>query len=408
MDKRVYIVIGIVLLVFLASGVLWFTTKAPPPVPTAIPSPTAIPPTNIVGLGGKQFFDDQRMKDYLLTKNYTVNVLTNSGADSYPFPKKEDYVKVKDGFIQAGSINSKPEMIAKFTGDPYKLGPGELPSSGDPVKMQGEVIIGQSPMMMWLKDDRGFFTEFVKAGFLNCTGDICYIPPMKISILVDAAVSVPAKTWKEIGLNIDGPVNLGVPTGSGGRATIAMLLSCWKPAANGDYCSEMITPELLATDEYHAAYNALFSGGGSIPAGDDSLAIAKVWFPQPSNTSPTVILFATESAYASWYRTLSDNGKKQLNTVLKVRGVYLERPIMTTFTMIYMSDVSKKFVESFYEDDVFQQIMSEDFGVRSGMYTNAPTYAGTFIDPAGHYTPMTFPLPGVTSLINKYNKAYGK
>jgi hypothetical protein len=260
--------------------------------------------------------------------------------------------------------------------------------------------------MMWLKDDRGYFSEFVKAGYVVCNGSVCYVDDtQKLSILVEAAIQ--RKSWKEIGINIEGTVNLGVPTGSGGRATTALLLSCWQPV-NGQYCADMITPEQIGSDQYHNAYNNLFSGGGAIPAGDDSLGIAKAWFPLPSNTTPTVSLFATESAYTSWYKELSDNAKKIVNESIKVRGVYLSRPIMTTFTMICFNDACKKFVESIYEDDVFQQIMSEEFGVRSGIYNNAPTYAGDFIDPNGHYQPMTFPLPGVTAKINDYFKAYGK
>ena len=360
--------------------------------------------TNSVGLGGKQFFENTRMVELLKGAGYCTEVKTNSGYDSYPQKGKEDYNGI--GFIQAGSITFKSEMNAKYTGAPYNLGSGEFPSSGAPVKIMAEYIIGQSPMMMWLKDDAGYFSEFVKAGFVVCQGQVCYIDPQHVSILVDAAIN--RQTWTEIGINIPGTVNLGVPTGSGGRATTAMLLSCWQKSANGEFCGDMLTPEQIGTDFYHNAYDALFSGGGQIPAGDDSLGIAKAWFPLPSNQTPTVALFATESAYASWFKELKTSSQAVVHDQLKVRGVYLMRPIMTTFTMICFTEECKRMVESVYETDAFQQIMSEEFGVRSGMYTNAPTYAGDFIDPAGHYTPMVFPLPGVTSTISSYNKSYGK
>ena len=360
--------------------------------------------TKVVGLGGKQFFENARMEDLLDAAGFRTQVITNTGADKYPQEGEEDYCGI--GFIQAGSVTFKSEMNTKYTGAPYNLGAGEFPSSCGTVKVLGEYIIGQSPMMMWLKDDSGYFSEFVKAGFVLCKGEICYTDPQHVSILVDATIN--RRTWKEIGINIPGTVNLGVPTGSGGRATTAMLLSCWQLSPNGEYCGDMLTPEQITTDYYHNAYNQLFSGGGMIPAGDDSLLVGKAWFPVPSNQSPTVVLFATESAYASWYQGINSDAQKTVTDGLKVRGVYLLRPIMTTFTVICFNDECKQLMEAVLETDAFQQIMSEEFGVRSGMYTSAPTYAGSFIDPAGHYTPMVFPLPGVTSTINGYFKSYGK
>lgn len=373
---------------------------------------TPDPLVKINGLGGQAFFSDPKMVDYAKTNGLTINVITNSNADSYPQKGHEDYNGAnKVSFIQAGSINVKAEMTAKFgdkgTANPvYNLNPGELPGSKGPIKMVSEYIIGTTPMMLWVKDDAGYFTMLKNAGFYTCTGNICYISPEKTHVLVQATID--QASWKSIGVDgIYGNVNIGFPTGSGGRATAAMLLSCWKPDQNGDYCTKMITPETMATDEYKTAFLALYAAGGQIPAGDDSLKIGINWFPLNSSVSPTVLLAATESSYVTWINGLDANQQKAIPG-MKIHGVYFIRPIVTTFTVICTDDPCQKFFGDAVNDPAFQKIMSDDEGVRTASFAGAPTFVGDFIDPTPHFQPMSFPFSLVTSKINEYINQYGK
>lgn len=371
------------------------------------------PLTKIDGLGGQAFFMNPAMQEYAKEHGYQINVITNSGADSYPQKGKEDYnsSKYHISFIQAGSINTKTELTKKF-GDKnsdqpkYGLNPGELPGSNGPIKMISESIIGTSPMVLWVKDDSGYFTALKDAGFFECQGEICTISAEKTHVLVQATIE--KKTWKSIGVEgIYGTVNIGFPTGGGGRATAAQLLSCWKPDENGEFCTSMVTPEQMATEEYKNAFLALYAAGGQIPAGDDSLKIGINWFPLPSSISPTVLLAATESSYVTFKNELNDSQKNALEGV-KVRAIYFERPIVSTFTVICMDEDCKNFFEKAIADPEFQKIMSDGQGVRTATFTQAPTFAAPFIDPNPRFQPLGFPFPEVTSIINTYIQNWGK
>lgn len=392
-DRPYLVAIVLIVLVILIGGGFYLTQSDPL--------------VKMNALGGQAFFEDPKMVEYAQSKGYSINVLTNSNADSYPQKGHEDYNgKNRISLIQAGSINSKQEMSVKFSSAPYNLKPGEMPGSNGPVKMIQEYIIGTTPMMLWAKDDAGYFGLLQKAGFFDCQGDNCYISPEKTHVLVQATID--QSSWKSIGVNgIYGNVSIGFPTGSGGRATAAMLLSCWKPDQNGEFCTRMITPEEMATDEYKNAFLALYAAGGQIPAGDDSLKIGINWFPLNSSVSPTVLLAATESSYVTWLNGLTDNQQKAVPG-MKIHGVYFVRPIVTTFTVICLDDPCQKFFGDAVNDPAFQKIMSDDEGVRTASFTSAPTFVGKFIDPSPRFQPMQFPFSLVTSKINEYINAYGK
>ena len=386
MDRKVWYVAIIILAVFALSGGLYLARraneKAHPPTPTPTPC------IQVNGVGGMGFFvENPKMVERLAELGYCVNILSNSGYDTWPNPDAIDYKDVN--FLQPGAFSAEQEMITKFEGV-------VLPSTGDPKKIMTTVVFARTPYPFFGK--RELVEAMVDAGLAYMDGPVYRITAANTQVLFDADVN--NALWETLGVDYPGPVKIGFPNparSSGGRITTGYALTC----ADGDGCQYAVTPEQMEDPFFQNYLVQLIRNAAQVPGRDDSLAFCLNFFDQDSN--PTPLIVAGESCYAQWGNKLTENQKTR-NADANV-AIYPEILVVNQFPLIPLDAIGKQFADTVANDDVIRQILSES-GLQAGSYNNPPVDVAPWIDADAKYQVVSDPLPQVMSKIKQIIRDY--
>ena len=304
--------------------------QAPPGPPTPTPLPTTPALTHYKVRGGLMLLDKEVVQ--YLKDNYYIDVNeTMQGS----FTQAEGDLTGVDCTWPAGFAAVDYYRVTHPTGDKFVA--------------KNVRTIFQSPLVVY--SWRQYLPTLQKAGLVNTTDGKVY--SLKMRPIVDAMVK--GKNWKDIGVDIDGPVFIETtdPIKSGsGMGFMGMF---------ADYLVEPNGGKVVNVDQIGSVLPSLYkywqAAGRQI---DNSPALFQK-FLRTGAGLPMVGNY--ESAFMEFYAAASDSVKKEANEVV---GLYPEITVNTEHAIIGITPGCDDIIDVFANDEHLKEIAWSKYGLRNG------------------------------------------
>lgn len=388
MDRKTIIVATIVLVIMVASGLLFFSQKGAQRTELNVRGGEPI-----LGKANTQMDEFNDSIGFNLTVVDARNTCNGKG-------EWEDV-----DLIQAGTLNCLSEVKA-------------LVAAGDKIpnkQVYSELVISTSPYVLAVKSnpDQDDLTPLMEAGYVyteEFEGRTTYfIDPDKMATLV--AADVENKKFTDLGINIDNIVNIGFPKSTVGVPSADLLLAYFFKSGQDMIGSEALfkitdpsgKEVTTLSPEYARVLIALYERSGKVL--DGSLDFCHNWLNQ--RTDSVRISIFSESCYTSWAIKYADKADlmKEKGNVL----VYMKKTATSTFTLIAVSKEGQDYLDAIANNDDFFQTVSETTGMRgSGLVSIAPTQYAEFIPSNEPWSLIAFPFEQLTTATRYVLDNYAK
>lgn len=343
--------------------------------------------------GAKPTFDNATVQQILADKYHVrVEVVTNS--DLLNIKNQQGTVDFSGvSVVFGGNASFGDELKAKY--------PKGIPTSGStPIQILLTQTVFQSPLIPFVKSTD--IPAFVNAGIFVKNGEVYTVSGEKMLVMINAAKN--DLYWKDINVQIPGKVRFGFSNpmdSSGGRNTIALLISCQETSTSKYYvpCSETVTPSNVGN--YKDFIIKIWEDSGKKPGDDNSVSFFYDW--ANSSNAAERIVFAQESAPFSWMSTMSP--ERQTLAKESLVGVYPEFTYMVTQTAVAFDEKGKKLVEWMTTDPDLVAAANTQLGMRVGQANSLPGKMAKWLCQGNCFTTVPDPLPAVPTAIKDLIKS---
>ena len=338
MSRTRNLIFGFALLAVVAGAIIFLTQCAfgkwpckPPPLPSALPTPTP-PPAGVYVYGGYRCFEDEQCRN-LLRDKYQIEVTGEFRKGT--FGMADDYKDNVD-CIWPGSI----------TGIDY------FQTTRPEVNIRKSAVIFQTPIILFTW--RELLPELEEAGLVYTQNDVYFL---RMQPLVEAMVA--EKQWNEIGVGIPGYVRVestDPASSSSGMLWLEMLGNYLVPG--DDRAGKVLTSADLQAnpDILPALYTYWENQGLQVDT------TSKLFDKFISSGAGMPVIVAYESSFIDWYEDQSENMKAQ---AAKIVGLYPEITINTDHTLASLSPACDALVDAFASDVQLQELGWLKHGMRN-------------------------------------------